>query len=215
MDSSSRTSASLRPMKRLMEKTVFWGLVTAWRLATVPTRRSPPLVKATTDGVVRPPSAFSMTVGSPPSSTAMQLLVVPRSIPMVLPMWFSGLLVEAKKSESHCSRSFAGVGSALPMRVAAVQLEPVVADVEANLERCAALAREALGASLVVLPEFLTTGMAFDPRLADCAVTQADGAAYLVELARSLDAMVGGSFICRDADGENRNTYLLVSPDGV
>src|SRR5207244_3122204 len=32
--SSSRTSASLRPMKRLIEKTVFWGLVTAWRFAT-------------------------------------------------------------------------------------------------------------------------------------------------------------------------------------
>src|SRR6188474_2509232 len=60
IDSSSRTSASLRPMKRLMEKTVLVGLVTAWRLATVPTRRSPDWVKATTDGVVRPPSAFSM-----------------------------------------------------------------------------------------------------------------------------------------------------------
>ena len=73
-------------MKRLMEKIVFCGLVTAWRLATVPTRRSPDCVKATTEGVVRPPSEFSMTVGSPPSSTAMQELVVPRSMPMVLPM---------------------------------------------------------------------------------------------------------------------------------
>src|SRR5919206_2720777 len=84
--SSSRTSASLRPMKRLIEKTVLVGLVTAWRLATVPTRRSPEAVKATTDGVVRPPSAFSMTVGSPPSRTAMHEFVVPRSIPIVLPM---------------------------------------------------------------------------------------------------------------------------------
>ena len=80
-------------MKRLIEKTVFWGLVTAWRLATVPTSRSPEAVKATTDGVVRPPSAFSMTVGSPPSSTAMHELVVPRSIPMVLPMVLGLLLV--------------------------------------------------------------------------------------------------------------------------
>src|SRR3954452_16619887 len=86
IDSSARTSASLRPMKRLMEKTVLVGLVTAWRLATVPTSRSPDCVKATTDGVVRPPSAFSMTVGSPPSRTAMHEFVVPRSIPMVLAM---------------------------------------------------------------------------------------------------------------------------------
>jgi hypothetical protein len=48
-------------MKRWIEKIVFVGLVTAWRLATVPTRRAP-AVKATTDGVARPPSAFSMTV---------------------------------------------------------------------------------------------------------------------------------------------------------
>src|SRR5579875_935531 len=73
-------------MKRLIEKIVFCGLVTAWRLATVPTRRSPDCVKATTDGVVRPPSAFSMTVGSPPSSTAMHEFVVPRSIPIVFPI---------------------------------------------------------------------------------------------------------------------------------
>ena len=43
-------------MKRLIEKTVFAGLVTAWRLATWPTSRSPVLVNATTDGVVRLPS---------------------------------------------------------------------------------------------------------------------------------------------------------------
>src|SRR6201996_6941361 len=86
IDSSSRTSASLRPMKRLIEKIVFWGLVTCWRLATVPTSRSPDWVNATTDGVVRPPSAFSITVGSPPSSTAIHELVVPRSIPIVFPI---------------------------------------------------------------------------------------------------------------------------------
>src|SRR5262249_42673637 len=34
-------------------------------------------------GVVRPPSAFSRTVGSPPSITATHELVVPRSIPIV------------------------------------------------------------------------------------------------------------------------------------
>ena len=53
---SSLTSSKRRPMKRLMEKTVFSGLVMAWRLATWPTRRSPLLVNATTDGVVRWPS---------------------------------------------------------------------------------------------------------------------------------------------------------------
>src|SRR5436190_9282590 len=73
-------------MKRLIENTVFSGLVTACRLATVPTSRSPPWVKATTDGVVRPPSELGITVGSPPSRTAMHEFVVPRSIPIVLGM---------------------------------------------------------------------------------------------------------------------------------
>src|SRR5438270_8731657 len=56
----------------------------ACRLATCPTSRSPVFVKPTTDGVVRPPSSFGMTLGSPPSMTATQELVVPRSIPIIL-----------------------------------------------------------------------------------------------------------------------------------
>src|SRR5712691_7827994 len=62
------------------------GLVTAWRLAGCPTSRSPSSVKATIEGVVRMPSAFSITFGVLPSITATHELVVPRSIPMTLPM---------------------------------------------------------------------------------------------------------------------------------
>src|SRR6476469_9234680 len=65
---------------------VFSGLVTACRLAGCPTSRSPSSVKATIEGVVRMPSAFSITRGDLPSITATQELVVPRSMPMTLPM---------------------------------------------------------------------------------------------------------------------------------
>src|SRR6187401_2903393 len=68
-------------MCRLTDRTVRSTLVTAWRLATSPTSTSPFLAKATTDGVVREPSALAMTVGSPPSRTATTELVVPRSMP--------------------------------------------------------------------------------------------------------------------------------------
>jgi hypothetical protein len=61
---------------------VFRGFVIACRRATWPTSRSPSFVNATTDGVVRPPSAFGITTGSPPSITATTEFVVPRSIPM-------------------------------------------------------------------------------------------------------------------------------------
>ena len=50
-----RVTFSLVPILRLMDETVFSGLVMAWRFATWPTRRSPVLVKPTTDGVVRAP----------------------------------------------------------------------------------------------------------------------------------------------------------------
>jgi len=41
-------------------------------------------VKATTDGVVRDPSALGMTVACPPSMAAITEFVVPRSIPTAL-----------------------------------------------------------------------------------------------------------------------------------
>src|ERR1700676_2805876 len=93
-------------MKRLIEKIVFCGLVTAWRLATVPTRRSPDAVNATTEGVVRAPSAFSMTVGSPPSSTAMHEFVVPRSMPIVFPIVILAPSLLRTKSEWEYRRSW-------------------------------------------------------------------------------------------------------------
>ncbi|EAP88521.1 hypothetical protein CA2559_07160 [Croceibacter atlanticus HTCC2559] len=72
------------PIKRLIEETVFVGLVTACLFAGSPTLISPPSTKAMTEGVVRLPSAFGITVGSLPSITATQLLVVPKSIPIIL-----------------------------------------------------------------------------------------------------------------------------------
>src|SRR6185503_2052143 len=73
-------------MNRLIEKTVFSGFVTACRLAIWPTRISPSLVKATTEGVMRLPSWLGTTRGSPPSITATTEFVVPRSMPITFPM---------------------------------------------------------------------------------------------------------------------------------
>ena len=67
-----------------MAKTVFSGFVMAWRRAICPTSRSPLSVNATTEGVMRLPSALVMTTGSPPSMTATHEFVVPRSIPITL-----------------------------------------------------------------------------------------------------------------------------------
>src|SRR6478609_3482909 len=66
---------------------VFFALVTACRLAGAPTRISPSSMYATIEGVVRAPSEFSITLGLPPSMMATQLLVVPRSMAVILPMF--------------------------------------------------------------------------------------------------------------------------------
>src|SRR5215213_7530993 len=79
------------PMWRLTERIVRSTLVTAWFFADWPTRTSPFLAKATTDGVVREPSEFAMTVGSPPSRTVTTELVVPRSMPTARAMGMASL----------------------------------------------------------------------------------------------------------------------------
>jgi predicted amidohydrolase len=103
------------------------------------------------------------------------------------------------------------------VRAAAIQLEARVADVDANLEAAERLSDRAgaEGAECIVLPEFFTTGIGFVPELADAALSP-DGEAteLLRSLARRHGALVGGSFLCRDADGEVRNAFLLVTPDG-
>ncbi len=65
---------------------VFSGLVTACRFAICPTSTSPLSSHATTLGVMREPSSLTITLGSRPSMIATTLFVVPRSIPMILPI---------------------------------------------------------------------------------------------------------------------------------
>jgi len=69
-------------MWRLIDATVCSGFWTAWFFAGFPTSRSPSS-NATTEGVTRSPSELTMISGSPPSMTAIALLVVPRSIPRI------------------------------------------------------------------------------------------------------------------------------------
>ena len=63
MPSFTSLSPNCPPIKPLKAKTVFCEFTTTYRLAGKPTRRSSCLVNATTEGVVRAPSEFSMTRG--------------------------------------------------------------------------------------------------------------------------------------------------------
>ncbi|MBI5310384.1 MAG: carbon-nitrogen hydrolase family protein [Actinobacteria bacterium] len=102
-------------------------------------------------------------------------------------------------------------------RIAAIQLSAAIGDIDANLATCERLAADAAGdgAEWIVLPEFFTTGVAFRPELADAHLPP-DGAAaeMMAGVARRHGAVVGGSFLCRDADGEVRNAFMLFGRDG-
>ena len=103
------------------------------------------------------------------------------------------------------------------MKAAAIQLQARLADVDANLEAAERLADGAgsEGAECIVLPEFFTTGIGFVPELADAALApDGDATELLRSLARRHGAMVGGSFLCRDDDGEVRNAFFLATADG-
>lgn len=101
---------------------------------------------------------------------------------------------------------------------AAIQLDAVVGDLSANLAACERLADEAgrAGADIIALPEFFSTGIGFVDSLAKAALPF-DGAAteLLIGLASRHQALVGGSFLCRDPDGHVRNAYVLADASGV
>src|SRR5690554_1015288 len=108
--SSISTDQSV-PMWRLTELIVRSTFVTVCRLATSPTRTSPVLENATTEGVVRAPSAFAMTVGSPPSRTETTELVVPRSMPTARAMGSS--LPSGSRGARGCRAVLSQPGSSL------------------------------------------------------------------------------------------------------
>lgn len=103
------------------------------------------------------------------------------------------------------------------MRVAAIQLDAEVGNLEVNLGRCERVAAEAArrGAEWIVLPEFFASGVGNLPELATTAPPP-DGAptAMLKRVASTHRVTVGGSTLVRDPDGHVRNAFFLVAPDG-
>ena len=73
-------------MNRLIENIVFVGLVIACLFAGSPTFLSPSSTKPIIEGVVLLPSALGITTASFPSITETHEFVVPKSIPIILPM---------------------------------------------------------------------------------------------------------------------------------
>jgi predicted amidohydrolase len=108
-------------------------------------------------------------------------------------------------------------GGAETRKVAAIQMEPQLGAVDANLTQAEQLVREAAAkqAQLIVLPEMFTSAAAFHEDIIK-AIRPLDGkpAQLLKDLARQENTVVGGSFLAED-QGRVFNTFLLVMPDGT
>jgi predicted amidohydrolase len=102
------------------------------------------------------------------------------------------------------------------LRVAAVQMDAPVGQVEANLARAARLVEDAAGqgAQIVVLPELFSTGYEYTDRN-DALVEPLDGrtGTWICDTARRLGVHLLGTFPAR-VDGEPYITALLAAPSG-
>src|SRR5262245_21074500 len=102
------------------------------------------------------------------------------------------------------------------MRVAALQIEAEVGNIDANLELCERYADAAAraGAAWIVLPQFFSSCVASLPPLAHNAPPPHGAPTRLLQdLATRHGAHVGGSALVRDADGHVRNAFFLAGPD--
>jgi predicted amidohydrolase len=102
------------------------------------------------------------------------------------------------------------------VRVAAVQMQAELGDVDANLIKAERLVCEAFkrGANWVILPEFFTTAIAIHPKMLDAArPLNGKPMQLLKSLAKKYRGVVGGSFIAI-REGNTYNTFVLALPDG-
>lgn len=103
--------------------------------------------------------------------------------------------------------------SARPFTVAMLQAPLLWQDASGNREQFAALLAPLAGkVDLAVLPEMFTTGFTMEP----AQVAEEPGGAtehWLREQARTLDAALAGSHVCRDGD-RYFNRLLFATPDG-
>jgi predicted amidohydrolase len=110
--------------------------------------------------------------------------------------------------------------SGFSVRVACLQIAPVVGDVEGNRRLARAAIGEAVdaGARLVILPELATSGYVFESSDEACACAEpaagASLAAWSEEAARG-DAVVVGGFCELGEDGHLYNSAAVVDGGGV
>jgi len=101
------------------------------------------------------------------------------------------------------------------VKIAAIQLNAIFADVNANLKKSEEHIRLAVkdGAELVLLPEFFTSAIGFSDKMLHVAFQNKQVHDTLIRLAKKYHTIIGGSYI--SFDGNNAyNLFELVFPNG-
>ena len=102
-------------------------------------------------------------------------------------------------------------------KVAAIQMEAPLGEVQRNIAQAGDLAEQALkhGAKIVALPEFFTTQILYDKKLYQCSLPPENPALDMLKmLSEKYEATLGGSYLEKRGD-DVYNTYVLVEPDGT
>lgn len=101
------------------------------------------------------------------------------------------------------------------MKIAAVQLEAIFADVQANLIKSEKLIfqAKASGCELVLLPEFFTTAIGYSDKMLDAVHENRSVRQQMERWASEYQVIIGGSYII--FDGKNAyNRFDLIFPNG-
>lgn len=103
----------------------------------------------------------------------------------------------------------------LIMKIAAVHMDTILADVNANMENTKKRIQEAVkdGAELVLFPEFFTTGFAFTPKLLDAVLKYENPQIKLSKWAKEFNVIIGGSYLVFNGE-DTLNTFSLTFPNG-
>ncbi|MBX8488005.1 amidohydrolase [Pseudomonas cichorii] len=99
------------------------------------------------------------------------------------------------------------------LNLALIQTTLVWHDRQANLEHFSGLLEQVKDVDLVILPEMFTTGFSMDSET----LAEPEGgptSRWLLEQAKRIQAVITGSVIIRDAEGNHRNRLLWARPDG-
>lgn len=101
------------------------------------------------------------------------------------------------------------------MKIAAVHMDTILGDVNANMDKAKKYIEEAVkeGVELIIFPEFFTSGFAFNHKILDVVCKYDDPQKQLTAWAKEYNIIIGGSYLKFNGH-DVLNTFTLTFPSG-